>query len=239
MTTITNAVPKTVLLGIQDLSTRTVPNAPEQLPTHLPKIYIFAEEGPATPQLVVGDSRTLMYGANSFDALSDYYNHATVLANAVNAKGNAAMIQRVIPEDAAPPATIRIWMDVLQTTIKNWQRNTDGSFKTDADGNRIQVVGEGATIPGFKIKFVKEQVSLLEDGTDGFGKAETKVGDQVDEANSTQSTRTRSLTRVSRPSARRATTRVCVCMPRPSTMRTRSTSASSRTKRPTCTRVRC
>ena len=188
MTTITNAVPKTVLLGIQDLSQRTVPNAPEQLPTHLPKIYIFAEEGPVTPQLVVGDSRTLMYGANSFDPLSDYYNHATVLANVVNAKGNAAMIQRVVPPDAAPPATLRIWMDVLQTNITNWQRNTDGSYKTDVNGNKIQVVGDKATIPGFKVKFVTEQIDVLEDGSDGFGKAETKVGDQVD-GNSTQSTR--------------------------------------------------
>ena len=66
MSQILNAAPMTILRGIQDLSTRTVPPEPEVLPTHLPKVYIYAQKGPTTPELVVGNSRSQMYGDETF-----------------------------------------------------------------------------------------------------------------------------------------------------------------------------
>lgn len=43
MVTITTGMPKAYLTGINDKSRRTVQNEPEVLPTHLPKIYLFAK----------------------------------------------------------------------------------------------------------------------------------------------------------------------------------------------------
>ena len=52
MSTIINAAPKVILNGIQDLSTRTVPREPEQIPIHLPQFFSFAEKGPTKNQLI-------------------------------------------------------------------------------------------------------------------------------------------------------------------------------------------
>ena len=43
MKTIVNAAPGVVDLGVQDLSIRPYSRAPEELPQHLPKYFIFAQ----------------------------------------------------------------------------------------------------------------------------------------------------------------------------------------------------
>lgn len=186
-TTIVNGAPLTNNLGTQDLSTRALVAEREVLPTHLPKIYIYAQEGPVTPQMVVGDSRTQMYGEDSFDLRKKYANHATVLSNVLNAQGNTCMIERIKPSDANGPATLRLWADVLPTDIPLYQRNTDGSIKLDGSNNPLPVVGN-LKASGFKVKWVVEQVNEVL-GVSTFGSAAQKPGDQTDVTTSTQSTR--------------------------------------------------
>lgn len=187
---IVNAAPMTIMLGVQDDSTKPLAPVPEVLPTHLPKIYTYAQTGPSDPQLVVGDAMTQMYGADSFDYRKPYATHATALINTVNKKGNSMMMQRVVPADAPPPANGRLWLDVLgPVAIPNYQRNTDGSIKVDTNGDPIQVVGAGATVQGYKVKWVVTHIDVLEDGTTGFAKGTIMPGDQTDSASSTQSQR--------------------------------------------------
>ena len=155
MVTITSAMPKAYLTGINDKSRRTVQNEPEVLPTHLPKIYLFAKTGPLSPQLVVGNARNLMYGDETFDERSKFATHATVLANRVNSFGNAAMIQRVIPEDAGPKASIRLSFDLLPNLIPEYERLSDGSFKLDNDGLKIP---SGQTIAGHTGMWVAKRI---------------------------------------------------------------------------------
>ena len=64
MKSIVNAAPMHLMFGTEDVSTRTIELAPLEMPAHLPKFYGFAKRGPNTPQLVVGGSRTLIYGAD-------------------------------------------------------------------------------------------------------------------------------------------------------------------------------
>ncbi len=151
MSRIVNAAPMAIMLGTEDLSTRQVTAVGEEIPQHLPKVYLFAKKGPTTPQLVVGSSRTLMYGEDSFDLRSPYATHATVLSNTVNAQGNAQMIERLKPADANPPASIRLSLDVLETLLPEYERNTDGSYKLNVAGEKIET---GQTIAGFKSKWV-------------------------------------------------------------------------------------
>ena len=172
MSRIVNAAPMAIMLGTEDLSTRQITAVAEELPQHLPKVYIFAKKGPTTPQLVVGDSRTLMYGEESFDLRSPYATHTTVLSNQVNSKGNSQMIERLKPTDANPPASIRLSLDVLETMVPEYERNSDGSYATDLNGDKIQT---GASIAGFKVKWVVEQVEIGDGGSD-FGKANQKAG---------------------------------------------------------------
>lgn len=183
---IINAAPMSVLRGTEDLSTAVAPVLPEVLPTHLPKFYLYTQKGPTSPQLVSGADLVNMYGADSFDLRKKWANHATVFANAVNAKGNAIMVERVKPDDAAGPANLTLYLDVLATNVPDYQRNLDGTYKLDVAGNPLP--NGVVTIPGFSIKWVAEPTptdpvthALL------WGSAPQKAGDQVNGA--TQSVR--------------------------------------------------
>ncbi len=181
---ITSAAPRTQFLGTEDLSTRTVENVAEQLPQHLPKVFLFAKKGPTEPQLVIGNSRNIMYGDATFDYRGIYANHATVLSNTINAAANAQIIERLKPVDAAHSA-IRIWLDVLETTIPEYIRNTDGSYQLDVTGNKVPT---GSMITGHKAKFVVTGLTTdVDTGETDFGNMDQRAGNQTD--GTTQSVR--------------------------------------------------
>jgi hypothetical protein len=186
-----NAAPTTNMQGIQDKSARTLVPVVEALPTHLPKIYIFAQKGTTLPQLVDGEARNRIYGADSFDMRKPWANHATDLCNVLIAAPNSVMAQRVKPADAKT-ATLRVYLDVLPTKVQDFQRNLDGSIKKDAiTGLPVPVTGPGASIDGYKVKFVVEEVLALTEASltpeDTFGAGVVKAGDQTDATTSTQS----------------------------------------------------
>ena len=172
---IVNAAPFINLLGTQDLSTRPLVREPINVPTHLPKFYIYAKKGPLTPQLCVGDSRSILYGEESFDLRQKWANHATVFANAVNAEGNSCMLQRVIPTDAGPEANLMLSLDVLKTKVDDYERNSDGSVKTDTNGDPV-VKGQ---IDGYKVKWVVSNVGTVTDMQDKYGKRTVTAGTQT------------------------------------------------------------
>lgn len=159
--TIINAAPRAILQGIRDVSGRPPVYEPEALPTHLPHVYLFTQRGPTTPQLVSGDSMVTMYGAKSFDYRSPFVTHQTVLANRVNAQGNQLMVQRVQPADAAPPATLRLAVDVMTDQIPQYERDIDGRFKLDETGQKIPT---GTTVEGRVYRWLLQQV-----GDEGMG----------------------------------------------------------------------
>ena len=174
---IINAAPMVISRGTQDLSKRPLVREPEAVPQHLAKIYLYAEKGPTTPQLVVGDSRTEMYGADSFDERLSWANHATVFSNKINAEGNAQMIERIIPNDAGPLSNMLLSLDVLPGLIPQYQRSTDGTFLLDINGDKIPVSG-GTTVAGYRCKWVLTSVST-QVALDNFGAATIAVGDQT------------------------------------------------------------
>lgn len=173
---IVNAAPMVIDYGTQDLSKRQVPRDPIAIPQHLPKYYTFAEKGPTGPQLVTGVDLTNIYGDETFNQLGKYCTHSTPFILGTNSLGNSIMLERLIPDDAGPEATLIAWLDVLPTTVDLYERNPDGSVKTDpATGDPI-VVGVTA---GYKVKWVvtnyttKEQVA-------NFGQLTQTTGDQTD-----------------------------------------------------------
>lgn len=182
--TIINAAPMVIDRGTQDLSTRLVPREPEPTPQHCAKTYLYTQKGPTTPQLVVGGSRTTMYGADSFDLRKKWANHATVFSNAIDAQANAQMIERIVPEDAGPESNILLSLDVLPTTVDLFERNIDGSIKLDSSGEPIKT----GTTPGVKVKWVVTSAIDAEEAAN-FGAETIKPGDQTDTVASTQSQR--------------------------------------------------
>lgn len=172
---IVNAAPMVDMLGTQDNSTVQLPRVPEAIPTHLPKFFLWAEKGPLTPQLVSGVELANMFGERTFDERDVYCNHATIFVNKINAEGNALMLQRLVPSDAGPNSNIILWLDVLETTVSDYDRNADGSIKVD---NLDQPVILG-TIPGVKVKWVvTSNTTALQANT--FGTLTQRAGSQTD-----------------------------------------------------------
>lgn len=215
MSTSINAAPRSILEGIQDVSGTTPIILPDQIPTHCPHLFFFAERGDTLPNLLVGDGLTRMYGAKTFDLRSKFATHQTVLATEVNAAGNRFFAQRVIPNDAAPRATIQLSCDILPVAVPLYERNVDGSLKLDNLGNVIPVLDdedEPVTVAGHKVKWVAAAVPQYnKDGevitqqmindhltdpdiditpvANALGQSSPSQGDQADPANSTISTR--------------------------------------------------
>lgn len=153
MLRIRNAAPRPILHGIRDLSGRPPVYDPEQLPTHLPHVYLLAERGPTVPTLTSGSEMMRLYGEKTFDFRSKFANHQTVLASVIAGEANQLMVQRVVPHNANPPATIRLSVDMVKDQIPLYQRTVDGTFLLDEDGNKIPT---GDTVEGYKLRWVVE-----------------------------------------------------------------------------------
>ena len=78
---ITSAVPRTRTVGISDVSMSQVVRDVLPTPDDLPKIYIYAEKGPADPILVAPADAVTLYGDKTFDERSIFATHQTVLCN--------------------------------------------------------------------------------------------------------------------------------------------------------------
>lgn len=174
MSTLVNAAPMTIPLGTQDKSTRALVLEPEALPTHLPKVYLLTKKGPLEPQLVSGNARSEMYGADSFDIRQKWATHATVLSNLINEQGNAQMIQRVVSANAKT-ASLRLSLDLAECTLPVYERNSDGSIKYD---NSNAPIATGTTVSGYRGKWILDAIGKDLAGNDTFGIATQKAGDQ-------------------------------------------------------------
>lgn len=186
MSNFINAAPLFISTGKKDVSQQTPVREPEQIPTHLPHVHLFAEWGPTDPHLAVGQAINTLYGAKTMDPRYAYYNHQTELAATVIGEGNAVFVSRLKPLDAAPPARLLISLDIVADEIQQYQRTSDGAFILDSDGNKVPVTGQGAKIPGHRLKWVVNDIPSGQNTPD-FGAVSSKVGSMTS-ATSVQST---------------------------------------------------
>lgn len=121
-TIIKNAAPKAVLNGIRDLLPRRVPVVREDLPQHLPFFYLLAERGNLFPQVVSGKAMVDMYGAESFNERSKFFSHSTLGIATANGNGNAVMLKRVVPNDAAISSLV-LTVEVVPDDIPDYDRD--------------------------------------------------------------------------------------------------------------------
>ncbi len=178
---ILNAAPLVVNYGVQDLSTVQVPRDPVQVPQHLPLVPFYGKRGDTGRHLLSSNEATSFYGAESFDETGKYFNHATIFITKMR-QYQQLMYQRVVPDDAPPPANFQLWLDVLPTTVTLYKRNSDGSIQTDTSGAPIS----NGTAQGFKVKWVVTN-TVDAAGAATFGKLTQKPGTQTDSSTSTQS----------------------------------------------------
>ena len=156
MSLIKNASPQIILLGADDKSTSQVTPSLDPIPQHCPLFYIFAKKGP-TNRLILSPSKlTTVYGSETFDINDKYFNHQTRYLQQMGTYGNTCMVQRLVPNDAGVRSNLAIYADVLEADVPNYKRNSDGSYVIDPDTGKNIIDDVNPTIPGYKIKFIKE-----------------------------------------------------------------------------------
>lgn len=173
---IITAAPWTENLGTKDGSTRKLVVERTPYPSHLPLIFTYAKKGDTDLNLVSGDSALDAYGDDLFDVRSKYATHQTLLAQALNSVGNALMIKRIIPSDAPPAANLRISVEIVKTQIDPKQREVDGEYKLDSNGNTISAQN---TVEGHIVKFVSEYITPDQSGVSQVGLGKKRTGTLV------------------------------------------------------------
>jgi len=159
MSSIINAAPMVIDQGTRDLSIRVVPGTPLSIPQHLPKVYVFAEKGPVGPTYMdFGQaSLTQVYGDDTFNVNKKYFTHQTNYLQALGAAANNCVVHRVVAPDARDTANITLCLDILETQVPLYVKNTDGSLQLDALGNPVAQKdsnGLDMTIAGFNVAWV-------------------------------------------------------------------------------------
>lgn len=186
MSDIINAAPMVIDQGTRDLSTRTIPLPPLMFPQHLPKVYLFAEKGPIGPNYVDFDSApiTKIYGDNTFDVNGVYYTHQTPFAQKFASNANNCVIHRLVPDDANDRANVALYLDVLETQVPVYEKNSDGSLVVDEFNNPVVAMDSNSdpiTINGFKLAWVVDKTEALV-GEYTPGQLTERPGVQVDDA---------------------------------------------------------
>lgn len=179
MSIIKNASPQVILLGAEDKSTRVVAPDSIPLPQHLPLFMIYAKKGSTERELVDASMANVLYGEETFDSNEPYYNHATRFLAAALGSPNICMVKRIVPEDAGARSNIALYIDVLESNIPNYVRNSYGKLIADENTNDYKVDPVQPTIPGYKIKFITEYYSKEKD----LGSLSPKEGVQSENIN--------------------------------------------------------
>ena len=157
MGNINSSTPANISLGAQDNSTRLVPSSDTVLPQCVSLFYIQARKG-TTDRFYGNKSEAVaMFGNETFDATSKYYNHHTRLANKIASAGGNIMYQRVIDPSNTVKANVRVWLDVLKTKIPNYKRNSGGDFLVEND--RYQLDDVNPYVDGYYLKWYKSHDS--------------------------------------------------------------------------------
>ena len=162
MVDIVNAAPMVIDSGTRDMSTRSVPESPLELPQHLPLIYTFAEQGPVGRYYLDLDSvsPTQIYGDKTFDVNAKYFTHQTPFINAAVSAGNNIVVHRLVAPDAKDVANVALYLDVLEVQVPLYKKASDGSLELDDNGEPVPVL-DGSDLPmttaGYKVAWVTDK----------------------------------------------------------------------------------
>jgi len=131
---ITNNTPRLILNGANDDSIVKLVAAPEQLPIHLPLMYLQTERGPVEPALVSGTDLVRLYGDKTIAVRDKFYNHATHMASTILAEGNSILVKRIIDAGASTASlTLLAVVDSTVGVITEYARDVNGNVILDAN----------------------------------------------------------------------------------------------------------
>lgn len=177
-----NSTPRAIFTGFKEGLTTDPVTAPEITPIHLPYVFIQGGRGKEDTLLLTGDALSTVYGEDTLNYRSKYASPATLIARQAASTGSAIFTKRLVAPDATA-ARIRIGVEVVPDKLVVYQRNADGSFMKDTDGNKIP--DGDKTVDGVKMRWIvnhdKDAVA-----PNAFGKDEVVIG-QLTATDGTQS----------------------------------------------------
>lgn len=162
MSLIKNGSPEIITLGAKDLSTRQIPFESTPTPRHLPIFFLYTKKGPTTRKVVTGNQFNEIFGADSLESSSKYFNHQSKFFKGCIGYNASCMVQRIIPDDAGVRANFVLYLDVIKTNIVNYLRNSDGNMVPNKNSNDYELDITNPVIEGYKIKWVKEYITVNE-----------------------------------------------------------------------------
>lgn len=155
-TAIRNAGSQMLQLGAKDNSRGATVEQSDLVPQHCPLVFTWGQRGSLDRVLGGASDHISQYGAETFNSAGKFYNHQTAFAELFNISANRKLMQRLVPDDIGPKANVRIYLDILQTPITNYLRNSDGSIATDPDTDEPLVDLITPTIDGIRVRVIAE-----------------------------------------------------------------------------------
>lgn len=179
---ITNAGSQQLKLGIKDNSRGGTVERSDAVPQHCPLIFSWAQKGPTERVLGASSDFIPLYGDETFKGTSKYVTHQTPFAQLFHATANRYLFHRLVPDDIGPKANVRIFLDVLQTNLVNYARNSDGSIATDPDTDEPIVDTLTPTVPGVELRLLSKVITagmVVSDGLMAAGTMETTTANGI------------------------------------------------------------
>lgn len=150
-----SAAPMFLAAGAHDLSTRPMPVVYPTYPSHFPKFYFFSPFGSYGPHVVDGNALKTTFGEELMNKNSDWFKPYSKFMEVIIGNGNIIVAQR-LKAPGSTRAGLVIYVDIKETDIPNYVRNSTGDYALDSDGNKILDSVE-PTIPGLLIKYITEE----------------------------------------------------------------------------------
>lgn len=152
MANLNNTTPRSIQLGTKDEGGVQVYPALKKESLWKPKVFAFAAKGDSSvPYDVTGDEFSIMFGSETIDPRSKFFNHQLFMANTVFKNGGSIIFQKLeVPVDGtiagSTPAGVTVWALVTEIDVPTYVRDVDGKIALPAV--------EDGTTPGYNIAFV-------------------------------------------------------------------------------------
>lgn len=173
-------LPVYVGYGAKDSSIRKVPVTLSDLGQLVNKSYVFAAKGSDECKIIKADGAIAAYGDETFNPLSQYYNHGTRFLQKFLKYGGASSVKRIIPSDTKNESNINIYIDIIKVSAPNYLRDSLGGYVYDKGVRTPKINEANPTIQKHRIKFISEFETGKATCT-AIGKLATKPGTMVDE----------------------------------------------------------
>lgn len=149
---LTKATPRPIQDGIKDDSARALPLEPQQRPQYLPIFGLQAKRGPLTTKYTASSAMLETYGRETFDEAKEFYSHQTAAASTAAGNGQIIGLRR-LADESAKAASFCLAVEYVTEEVPVYERNPDGSFVIDANGNPTPVNPE-QTVTAIKKRIV-------------------------------------------------------------------------------------